>query len=117
MSDPAENPKLTPEDRHAIRADNRLLPVPRPDLASPEDIVAALAARSLPAWADLTRGVPAGVQAALDEAAERLQPQVQAVTLPAAGALNDEAALEKWLATVRETITAALANGPVRPRF
>jgi hypothetical protein len=112
-----QNPKLTPDDRHAIRADNGLLPVPRPNLASPDDIVAALTARSLSAWADLTRGVPAGVQAALDEAAERLQPQVQAVTLPQAGTLSDAAALEKWLATVRETIAAALANGPVRPRF
>ena len=112
-----QNPKLIPEDRHAIRADNGLLPVPRPDLASPEDIVTALSARSLSAWADLTRGVPAGVQAALDEAAERLQPQVQAVTLPSAGTLSDAAALETWLSTVRATIAAALANGPVRPRF
>ena len=108
---------LEPGDKHAIRADNGLLPVPQPAVASPEEIADALTARSLSAWADLTRGVPAGVQAALDEAAERLQPQVQAVTLPAAGTLSDPAALDAWLATVRATLAAALANGPVRPRF
>ena len=108
---------LEPADKHAIRADNGLLPEPRPAVATPGDIAGALAARGLSAWADLTRGVPAGVQAALDEAAERLQPQVQAVTLPAAGTLADPAALDDWLATVRATLAAALANGPVRPRF
>ena len=80
--------KLTPEDKHAIRADNGLLPVPRPSVASPEDIVAALPREASSAWADLTRGLKAGAQAALDEAAERLQPQVQPITLPAPGTLQ-----------------------------
>lgn len=108
---------LEPDDKHAIRARNGLLPVPRPAVSSPEEIVAALSARSLSGWADLTRGVPAGVQAALDEAAERTQPQVQAVTLPAAGTIMDPPALNTWLEQVRETLMAALAKGPVRPRF
>jgi hypothetical protein len=108
---------LEPADKHAIRSDNGLLPVARPVVGSPEEIVDALTARSLSAWADLTRGVPAGVQAALDEAAERLQPQVQAVTLPSAGTLTDPASLEAWLNTVRVALSAALAKGPVRPRF
>ena len=108
---------LAPADKHAIRAGNGLLPVARPDVGSPEEIARALTARSLSAWADLTRGVPAGVQAALDEAAARHQPKVQAVTLPPAGTLTDAASLAAWLNTVRATLTAALANGPVRPRF
>ena len=109
--------KLSPEDKHAIRADNGLLPVARPNVASPEDIVAALTSRNLAAWADLTRGLKAGAQAALDEAAERLQPEIQPITLPAPGTLADAAAVEAWLEGVRTTILAALANGPVRPRF
>ena len=112
-----QNPKLSPEDRHAIRTRNGLQPVRRPAVASAEDIVAALTERSLTGWADLTRGIPAGVHAALDEAAERLQPQVQAVTLPAAGTIGDAVALDAWLDRVRETIAAALGSGPVRPRF
>lgn len=109
--------KLSPEDKHAIRADNGLLPVARPNVASPEDIVAALTSRNLAAWADLTRGLRAGAQAALDEAAERLQPEIQPITLPAPGTLVDAAAAEAWLEDVRTTILAALAKGPVRPRF
>ena len=112
-----QHPKLSPEDKHAIRTRNGLLPVARPAVASAEDIVTALTTRSLSGWADLTRGIPVGVQAALDEAAERLQPQVQAVTLPSAGTISDAAALEAWIGKVRETIAAALGNGPVRPRF
>ena len=109
--------KLSPEDKHTIRATNGLLPVARPVVSSPEDIVAALTARGLSGWADLTRGVPYGVQTALDEAAERARPQVQAVTLPSAGTITDPAGLDAWLNTVRATLTAALVKGPVRPRF
>lgn len=111
------NPKLTPEDKHAIRERHGLLPVARPPVASAEDIVAALAARNLEAWAALTRGISAGVLAALDEAAEMLLPKVQPVALPIPGTLYDDAALDAWLAKVREAIAAALPNGPVRPRF
>ena len=111
------NPKLTGDDHRTIRVSNGLLPLPRPPVASAEDIVAALSTRSLSGWADLTRGIPAGVQAALDEAAEMLLPKVQQVSLPAAGTITDTAALEAWLGKVRETIAAALPDGPVRPRF
>jgi hypothetical protein len=109
--------KLSPEDKHAMRADNGLLPVPRPSVASPEDIATALSAKSLSAWADLTRGLKVGALAALDEAAERLQPQVQPITLPAPGILSDAASVEAWLERVRAAVLTALAKGPVRPRF
>ena len=108
---------LGPEDKHAIRTDNGLLPAQQPSVASAEDIVAALTARSLSSWADLTRGLKAGAQAALDEAAERLQPQAQPITLPSPGTLSDAAAVDAWLDRLRNTILAALAKGPVRPRF
>lgn len=108
---------LSPDDRHAIRARNGLLPVLRPEVSSPEDIVAALSARGLSNWSDLTRGLKGGVQAALDEAAERMQPQVQAVTLPSAGTITDAEALDTWLGRVRAALATALTKGPVRPRF
>jgi hypothetical protein len=111
------SPKINPDERHAIRQRNGLLPIPRPPVARPEDIVAALTSRSLSGWADLTRGIPAGVLEALDEAAIMVMPKVQAVNLPTAGTINDEAVLDAWLAKVRETIAAKLPDGPVRPRF
>ncbi len=107
----------SPDDKHTIRANNGLLPVPGPSVASPDDIVAALSARSLSGWADLTRGLRAGAQAALDEVTERLQPLVQPLTLPPPGTLTDETAVEAWLDRLRTTILAALAKGPVRPRL
>jgi len=109
--------KLQPDDRRAIREHHGLLPIARPPVASAEDIVAALTAQNLEGWAALTRGIPAGVQAALDEAAEMLLPQVQNLSLPRPGTLTDSSTLDAWLAKIRETIAAALPNGPVRPRF
>ncbi|MGH6677491.1 MAG: hypothetical protein ACREDL_00775, partial [Bradyrhizobium sp.] len=117
LKDDANWQALSPDDRHAIRARDGLLPVPRPGVATPDDIVTALTARSLSGWADLTRGLPEGVRAAVDEAAERLQPDVQPVTLPAPGTVSDLTALDAWLARVRDRLVAALAKGPVRPRF
>ena len=107
---------LDPADKHAIRAANGLLPEPPPPVASPEDIVQSLAMRGVAARAALTRGLPAGVLAALDEAAERALPEVQSVTLPVPGTLADAAA-EAWLGVVRSALGDALLRGPVRPRF
>ncbi len=109
--------ELSPEDKHTLRADNGLLPTPRPEVASAEDIVVSLSARGLAAWADLTRGLKAGAQGALDEAAERLQPQARPITLPVPGTLNDLPAVEEWLENVRKALLVALEKGPVRPRF
>ncbi len=117
LKDDANWQPLSPDDKHAIRARDGLLPLSRPEVATPEDIVTALTARGLSGWADLTRGLPEGVRAALDEAAERAQPDVQPVTLPAPGTVSDLAGLDAWLARVREMLAALLAKGPVRPRF
>ena len=108
---------LDPDSKHTVRVAHGLLPQLRPPVASPEEIVQALSARTVAGWAELTRGLPAGVQAALDEAAERLLPQVRAVTLPAPGTLADADAVDAWLDVVRTTLAAALLHGPVRPRF
>ena len=69
--------KLSPEDRHSIRVEMGLLEVPRPAVATPEDIVTALTGRSLSGWADLAQSLPAKVQQALDEAAARFEPKAR----------------------------------------
>jgi len=109
--------KLSPDDKHAIRADMGLLEVPRPVVASPEDIVAALSNRSLSAWADLAQSLPAKVQRALDEAAARFEPKARPVKLPMPGLIADMDAAERWLNELRQALQAALAEGPVLPRL
>lgn len=108
---------LDPEKHRTLRIAHGLLPVPPPAVSSPEEVADALTARSFSGWADLTRGIQAGAQAALDEAAERRLPKVQFVMLPPAGTLANETALDTWLAATRTTLASALTKGPVRPRF
>ena len=47
--------RLTPDERHTLRAETGLLPMARPAVSSPEEIVAALSARSLGQWDDMLR--------------------------------------------------------------
>ena len=109
--------KLSPEDKHAIRAEMGLLEVSRPAVASSEDIVAALTDRSLSGWADLTQSLPTKVQQALDEAAARFVPKARPVKLPAPGLIPDMDAAERWLTELRQALQSALAEGPVLPRL
>ena len=109
--------KLSPEDRHSIRVEMGLLEVPRPAVATPEDIVTALTGRSLSGWADLAQSLPAKVQQALDEAAARFEPKARAVKLPAPGLIADMAAADRWLAALRQALKDALTEGPVLPRL
>jgi hypothetical protein len=108
--------QLTSEQKHRIRQDAHLLKIDAPSVATAEDIARALAQRSLAAWLDLGKALPQHAADALADAATLLEPKTQSVTLPAAGVLQDEAALDAWLKRVRETLAAALRDGPVIPR-
>lgn len=59
------------------------------------------------------------VAEALVEAAEKFMPKVQRIRIPApaTGILSDAASLDAWIAEIRTTLAAALADGPVQPRF
>jgi len=109
--------KLAPDDKHSIRVIMGLLEVPRPTVATPEDIVAALASRSLSAWADLTKSLQRKVQDALTEAAARFEPKARPVKLPAPGMIDSIEAADRWLAELRQALQAALEGGPVLPRL
>jgi hypothetical protein len=108
--------RLTPEQKHRNRQDAHLLRIDAPSVATAHDIAEALAQRSLAAWRDLGKALPQNVADALAEAAALLEPKTQSITLPAAGVLKDEPALEAWLKRVREILAAALRDGPVIPR-
>ena len=50
--------RLTPDEKHTLRVETGLLPVPRPAVSTPEEIVASLTIRSLERWQDMTKAVP-----------------------------------------------------------
>jgi hypothetical protein len=117
LSEDANWQRLTPEEKHRLRAEAGLLPVPRPAVSTPEEIVAALTARSLGQWEDMTKAVPQRATDALAEAAEKFMPKVKWIRLPTPRVLADLAALDAWIGEVRSLLENGLAEGPVLPRL
>jgi hypothetical protein len=107
--------RLSPEQRHAIRQDVGLLPVSKPEVATPQAVAEALQQRSLSEWDSTVRAVPARIDDAIAQAAALLEPKARQVTLPG-GLLKDETDLDNWLGHLRGRIVVALADGPVIPR-
>ncbi len=108
--------KLTPEQRHDIRAGVGLLKADAPMVGSPQEIIDALSARSLSGWGDLSKSLPTRIDDALADAAALLEPKAKPLVLPGL-IIKSEAELDEWLETLREKVLAALVNGPVIPRI
>jgi hypothetical protein len=109
--------RLAPDEKHTLRTETGLLLMERPAVSTPEEIAAALTARSLGQWGDMAKAVPQRVAEALTEAAEKFTPKIQQVRIPAARVIPDLAALDAWIAEVRAALAAGLAEGPVLPRL
>jgi hypothetical protein len=99
--------RLTPEQKHDIRAKVGLRPIERPAVDTPEAIGDALDRRSLEAWQDVTKALPGRIADAVAEAAAELEPAAKSVKLPG-GLIRNTAELEQWLTTVRQRLTAVL---------
>jgi len=108
--------RLTPEQKHDIRARMGLRQIERPAVDTPEAVADALARRGLEAWEDVTKALPGRVADALAEAAAVLEPNSNDVHLPGA-VIKTPDDLDQWLATVRERLAAGLADGPVIPKI
>lgn len=80
-----------------------------PSLGTPEQVRASIEVRSLAGWDDLTEAIPARVMRALDKATALSRPDAVRVGLPSA-TLSTPDELEDYVATVREKLTAALAE-------
>jgi hypothetical protein len=117
LADDTNWQRLTPDEKHTLRVETGLLPVPRPAVSTPEEIVASLNHRSLGQWNDITKAVPQRVAEALAEVAEKFAPTVKQIRLPAPGVLADLPALDAWIAEVRAALATGLAEGPVMPRL
>ena len=106
--------RISPEKRHALRADHQLLDAAPPDLSTPSAVVTSLKARPCSQWRDMAAAHPGRVQSALQDAAVELEPKTQKITVPRP-TLWTEAELDAWLASLRATIAALLSHGPVLP--
>jgi hypothetical protein len=99
--------RLSPEQKHDIRAKVGLRPIERPAVDTPEAIGDALDRRSLEAWQDVTKALPGRIADAVAEAAAELEPAAKSVKLPG-GLIRNTAEMEQWLTTVRQRLTAVL---------
>ena len=116
LVDDANWQRLTPDERHTFRAEAGLLSIERPGVSTPEEIAAALTARSLGQWQDIAKAMPQRVAETLAEAAEKFTPKIQQIRIPAPRVLHDLGELDAWIAELRVALAAGFAEGPVLPR-
>lgn len=106
--------KLAPEDRAAIQREGQLsAPENTPKLGTLAELLDSLAVCSPQRWIEKRDALGGQLARALTLAAQKLEPKVQPVT-PPHRILRDEADLDAWLAEVRQTVLAKLADGPVQ---
>ena len=106
----AEWTQLDPADRAPILATAGLIEAIIPSVGSDDELLRALDATPLNAWAERRQAIPAKVAAARSAAAKKLEPKSVTVTVPAA-TLRTEAEVDAYLAGVRERLLQHVANG------
>ncbi len=107
--------QLQPDQKHAIRQDAGLLPIPKPLVDTPQAVASALQSRGLSEWDSAVKALPTRVDEAIAAAAATLEPKARTVSLPG-GLLKSEADVDAWLKKLRTQIVDALAVGPVIPK-
>ena len=110
LADDANWQRLFPDERHTFRAEAGLLSIERPAVSTPEEIAAALTARSLGQWQDIAKAMPQRVAEALAEAAEKFTPKIQQIRIPAPGCCTI------WGAGCLDCRTSCSARGRLRRR-
>ena len=81
-----------------------------PPVGSDDELLKALDATPLSAWAERRQAIPAKVAAARAAAAKKLEPKSVTVTAPPAH-LRTEAEVDAYLAELRERLLQHIANG------
>lgn len=107
--------KLSPEQKHDIRAEAGLLLLDKPVVDTPTSISESLAQRSFVGWENATKALPTRIDDALSSAAIILEPKAQTVSLPGS-LLKTEQDLDAWIQKAREALQRGLAAGPVIPK-
>jgi len=104
--------RLTDEQRADLSKSCQLIPPTKAVIATDDDILEALRARTLTDRRNLLDAVPQRFTRALDEASVLLEPKAVRVTLPGA-TIHNTADLEAWITSVREQVEPRLKDGPV----
>jgi len=107
--------QLTPDQQEMLRQRFHLVAADRPqvNVASTAAVLATLDATPLPAFGDRIAALPGRFAAVRQAAAALVAPETQFVSVPKR-TIKDKAALEAWLAEVRQQVESALALGPVQ---
>lgn len=104
--------KIDESVRGEILAAVGLIEPSKPDVSTDEALVALLDRRPLSTARAEVDAIPGRVAQAIERAARRLEPKVQAVAIERV-TLRTEAELDAWLIRQRETLAAAIKQGPV----
>ncbi len=102
--------QLDPADRPSILASSGLVSATVPTVGSADELLKALDATPLSAWAERRQAIPAKVAIARQAVAQKLEPKSVAVSAPAA-TLRTEAEVDTYLASLREQLLRHVANG------
>ena len=104
--------RLTDDQRADLSSSCQLNPPPKAAIATDDDILEALRARTLTDRRNLLDAVPQRFTRALDEASVLLEPKAVRVTLPG-GTIHNTSDLDAWIDSVREQVEPKLKDGPV----
>jgi hypothetical protein len=104
--------KIDAAARSEILATVGLIEPAKPDVSTDETLAELLDRRPLSTARAEVDAVPGRVAQAIERAAKRLEPKVQAVAIERA-TLRTEADLDAWLGRQRETLSTAIKQGPV----
>lgn len=104
--------KLAADDRASILSAVGLVLPAKPDVTSDETLATHLERRPLSAARTEIDAVAGRLQQAIEQAARRLEPQVQTVALERT-TLRTEADVQAWLDRTKEKLIQAVQQGPV----
>jgi hypothetical protein len=102
--------RLTETDRQQIRRSNNLVPLEPLVVGTDTELLSTLDSTSLKEWENKTAAISEKIKDALLEAARRLEPRAERVTLPSAS-LKTEADVDAYMVKVRASIMVHIAEG------
>ena len=106
--------KLTPEQRHQLRAQQQLIGASKPevDVTTSEKMIYSLDQLPLSAFSDRVAALPGRFNNVLLGAAQMLEPEAQEFTMPSR-TLKTEQDIDSWLKELEKQLKAEIKRGPL----